>query len=448
MSASERSGPPIARREYLGYAVGDTASCLFFQTFSTFLLIFYTDTFGLAPAVVSGMFLVTRIWDAITDPIMGMIADRTETRHGKFRPWILWGIVPFVASGVLVFVTPDFSTQGKTIYAYVTYSVVMMAYTMVNVPYGALLGVISAKSEERTLLASCRFAGAFVGNLVVLGALLYLVRWLGGGDDRLGYPLAMTVLALMAGALFYFTFTSTTERIRPPPTSGAIGRDLGDLLRNRPWIVLSLASLVTLVSLSVRNGAMLYYFKYFLRDETAAPPFLTTGAVFSMAGTMLTPAIVRRLGGDKRLAFVVLTVLSAAALAPLYFIGPGQWTLLYGCHIAFSVPSAAMFPLIWSMYADTADHGERLFGRRATGLVFSAATFAQKMGWAAGSALAGYLLARAGFVANAAQSGETLAAIRHMMSTLPAALAVAAGVIVACYRLRTPTGESAAPPAG
>ncbi|MBI2497577.1 MAG: MFS transporter [Opitutae bacterium] len=249
---------PVTRREYLGYAFGDTASCLYFQTFSTFLLIFYTDTFGLAPAVVSTMFLVTRSWDAVTDPIMGMIADRTETRHGKFRPWILWGIIPFMFTGVLVFITPDLPAQGKTVYAYVTYSLVMLAYTMVNVPYGALLGVISPKSEERTMLASSRFVGAFVGNIFVLGTLLYLVRWFGRGNDRLGYPLAIAVLAVLAGILFFITFNSTRERIRPPPTSGAIGRDLGDLLRNRPWLVLSLAALITLICLSVRNGAMLY----------------------------------------------------------------------------------------------------------------------------------------------------------------------------------------------
>ena len=425
---------PISWREKVGYAVGDTASCLYWQTFSMFLMIFYTDTFGLAPAAVGTMFLISRFWDAAIDPVMGVIADRTNTRWGKFRPWILWGTLPFMISGVVLFLTPDLSPGGKLAYAYVTYTLVMMVYTVVNVPYGALLGVISPRSEDRTTLASYRFIGAFLGNIIVQGALLYLVAKLGGGNDRVGYPLAMGVFALLAGGLFLFTFTSTRERVKPPAAETSIGRDLSDLLRNGPWVMLCVMGLVTLIYISVRNGATLYYFKYYIGDQAAAAPFMVTGTIFSIIGASLTPQLTRLCGGKKR-TFLVLTLVVALAQGVFFFVRPTDRVLLYACNILQSLPNAALFPLIWSMYADTADYGEWKNGRRATGLVFSAATFAQKMGWAVGGALAGFLLELTGFAANVAQSPDSLNGIRHMMSTIPAAISVAVAIIGCFYAL-------------
>ncbi|HMK38060.1 MAG TPA: MFS transporter [Bacteroidota bacterium] len=424
----------VFMKEKIGYAVGDTASCLYWQTFSMFLMIFYTDTFGISPAVVGTMFLISRFWDAAIDPVMGVIADRTETRHGKFRPWILWGIIPFTVSGIILFITPDFSETGKIVYAYVTYTVVMMVYTMVNVPYGALLGVISPHSDERTTLASFRFIGAFTGNIIVQGTLLYLVRFFGNGNDRIGYPLAMTVFAVAAGALFFYTFASTKERVKPPKEQSTVRRDIKDLLRNRPWIILCSMGLMTLIYVSIKNGAMLYYFKYYVGDQAAAAPFMVTGTVFSIIGALSTPYIVRFVG-SKKLTFIVLTLVVSASTAVFYLAGPQDFVLMYATQIIGSVPGAAMFPLIWSMYADTADYGEWKFGRRATGLVFSAATFSQKMGWAVGGALAGFLLTVIGFVANIAQNEATLSGIRHMMSTIPAALALVVIVIAMFYEL-------------
>jgi glycoside/pentoside/hexuronide:cation symporter, GPH family len=424
----------VFMKEKIGYAVGDTASCLYWQTFSMFLMIFYTDTFGISPAVVGTMFLISRFWDAAIDPVMGVIADRTDTKYGKFRPWILWGILPFTIAGVVLFITPDFTETGKVIYAYVTYTVVMMVYTMVNVPYGALLGVISPHSDERTTLASYRFIGAFTGNIIVQGTLLWLVSFFGKGNDRLGYPLAMTVFAVAAGALFFYTFASTKERVKPPKEKSTVRRDIKDLLKNRPWIVLCSMGLMTLIYVSIKNGAMLYYFKYYVGDQGAAAPFMVTGTVFSILGALSTPYIVRFIG-DKKLTFIVLTFISAASMAVFYFAGPGDFVLMYATQIIGSVPGAAMFPLIWSMYADTADYGEWKFGRRATGLVFSAATFSQKMGWAVGGALAGFLLTIIGFVANVAQNDATLSGIRHMMSTIPAAIALVVIVITLFYEL-------------
>ena len=421
-------------KEKIGYAVGDTASCLYWQTFSMFLMIFYTDTFGISPAVVGTMFLISRFWDAAIDPVMGVIADRTETKYGKFRPWILRGIIPFTVAGIVLFITPDISETGKIIYAYVTYTVVMMVYTMVNVPYGALLGVISPHSDERTQLASYRFIGAFTGNIIVQGTLLALVSFFGKGNDRLGYPLAMTVFAVAAGALFFFTFISTKERVKPPKEKSTIRTDIKDLLKNRPWIVLCSMGLMTLIYVSIKNGAMLYYFKYYVGDQAAAAPFMVAGTVFSILGALSTPYIVRFIG-SKKATFIVLTLINAASMAVFYFAGPKDFVLMYATQIIGSIPGAALFPLIWSMYADTADYGEWKFGRRATGLVFSAATFSQKMGWAVGGALAGFLLTIIGFVANVAQNDATLSGIRHMMSTIPAAIALVVIAISLFYEL-------------
>ena len=311
----------LSWKEKLGYAAGDTASCLYWQTFSMFLMIFYTDTFGLAPAAVGTMFLISRFWDAAIDPVMGVIADRTNTRWGKFRPWILWGTIPFMVTGVALFFTPDLSPGGKLAYAYVTYTLVMMVYTVVNVPYGAMLGVISPYSKDRTTLASYRFIGAFIGNILVQGALLHLVQKFGGGNDRAGYPLAMAVFALLAGGLWMFTFSTTRERVQPPAESSSVRRDLADLMRNEPWLLLCAMGLGTLVYISVRNGATLYYFKYYVGDQEAAAAFMVSGTIFSILGAALTPWFIRVFGG-KKAAFIGLTLVGAVAKPPSSLRGP------------------------------------------------------------------------------------------------------------------------------
>ncbi|HEU5080496.1 MAG TPA: MFS transporter [Opitutaceae bacterium] len=435
---SPRPPRPLSWREKIAYAAGDTASCFYWQTFSTFLLIFYTDTFGLKPAAVATLLLLPRFWDAALDPIMGVIADRTRSKHGKFRPWILWGILPFSFFGVLMFVTPNFSYHGKLVYAYIIYTLVMMAYTMVNVPYGALLGVISPDSHERTKLASYRFVGAYLGNIAVQAGLLYFVKVFGGGNDRVGYPLAFGVFAALAGVLFLGTFAFTRERVAPPNEPTHIKSDLADLLRNSPWVMLCLIGLGTLIYISVRNAATLYYFKYIVGDEAAATGFLIWGSVASFFGALSTPWITRLLG-SKKAALAAITLICALVTEAFYFIPPSNRTLLYISNIALALPNSALFPLIWSMYADTADYGEWKYNRRATGLVFSAATLSQKIGWAVGGSVAGYVLENIGFVANATQTAGTRQAILHMMSTIPAAVGLGVLILSLFYKLNADT---------
>jgi GPH family glycoside/pentoside/hexuronide:cation symporter len=439
---SAQSDPDRVRWfERAGYACGDLASCLYYNTWALFLMIFYTDTFGIGPAAAGTMLLVTRTWDMFADPVMGVISDRTRSRFGKFRPWLLWMCAPFAIAGVLTFITPNFSPTGKLIYAYATYTLVMLVYTAINVPYGALLGVITHDADERTRLSSARFIGAFCGNFVVQGTLLFLVKRLGGGNDRTGFPLAMSLYAALAMGLFLVTFATTKERVQPQARHRSSVRvDLGDLLRNRPWLVLGGASILCLIWVSMRGAATLYYFKYFVGNTQLASSWLVSGTAATLLGVACTAPITRWLGGRKR-AFVWLQLLNVITCGALYFAAPSNYVLIFGTQIVGSFLNGPLLPLVWAMYADTADYAEWRFGRRSTGLIFSAGTFAQKMGWTVGGAVAGWLLAAFGFHANVAQSALTLTGIRMMMSLLPAAASVVTAAAAMFYTLDAATSQ-------
>lgn len=417
--ASETSQQTIRWPEKVGYAVGDTASCLFWVIVSTYLNIFYTDVFGLAPAALSWLLLITRIWDAAFDPVMGMIADRTLTRWGKFRPWILWGIVPFMVAEIALFYTPNFSDSGKLVYAYITYSLVMFIYSVLNVPYGALLGVITSKSSERTALASYRFVGAYAGNFIVQGSLLYLVHTLGRGNDRIGYTLAVTVLAFASGFLFLYLFLSTKERVRPPQEKNSIASDLKDLRGNTPWLVLFSVGALSLIYITFRQTTSVYYLTYYVGNKDLISTFLLAGTVCSIIGAILAPWFVKLIGCKKR-TFIALTLFAVVCNGLSYFAGPKDLVLIFATHMIGSIPLAAIFPLMGSMFADTADFGEWKFKRRATGLIFAGSTFSQKTGGAIGAALVNQVLNLSGYVANVQQSQTSLSGLRHLMATLPA----------------------------
>jgi GPH family glycoside/pentoside/hexuronide:cation symporter len=419
MSTSEQS-QPVRFKERVGYATGDLASCLYYNTFVIFLIIFYTDTVGLGAAAVGTMILLTRSGDMFADPMMGMLADRTKSRFGKFRPWLLWMALPFFISGVLTFLSPNLSPFGKLAYAYATYMLVMIVYTMINIPYGALLGVITPDSDVRTKLSSYRFVGAFTGNLIVQGTFLYLIKTLGHGNNKLGYPLAMGVFGFAAMCFFLFTFATTRERIAPLASDqSSVGGDLKNLLKNRPWVALGVMSILFLTWVSIRGACLAYYFKYFVGREGLLATYLVAGTVCSLTGVVITAPLTRFFGGKKN-TYIALTLINAATLLPLFFAGPKDMVLIFGSQIVGSLFTGSLNPLVWAMYADTADYSEWKFGGRATGLIFSAGTFAQKMGWTIGGAIAGWLLAYYGYQANIAQNAGTLFGIRLMVSVLPA----------------------------
>ena len=428
-------------REKLGYGLGDTASNFFFATFNVFLLYYYTDIFGLTAAAVGTMFLLTKILDAVSDPIMGLIADRTNSRWGKFRPYLLWAAVPYGICGYAMFANPDLSYAGKLIYAYVTYSLMMLAYTAINVPYSALMGVISPSSIERTKVASYRFFCAFAAGWLVGTFVTPLKNILGGGNEALGFQLTMAIFAVISVALFWITFATTKERVVPTPMKSDLKLDFKALLANGPWRALFATGIFTLINIAVRNGTLLYYFKYYVGDDGTriflifdkTAVFLSLGLLAMMVGVALTKTLSQRF--EKRHLMIVLSLLNALSMAAFYFTPPDQYWLMVFINCAGMLAAGPTPALVWSMYADCADYGEWKSGRRTTALVFSTVQFSHKMGLAVGAGLAGIILSWFGFVANETQTATSMAGIRFMFSVFPAAFALMGIVAIFFYRI-------------
>ena len=437
-------------REKVGYALGDTAANLIFQTLIVFQTAFYTDTFGLTAAAVGTLLLVVRMSDAITDPMMGIIADRTNTRWGKFRPWILWSAVPFGIMGYLTFTTPDLSDSGKLVYAYVTYTLLMMVYTVNNLPYSALSGVMTGDVGERTSLSQYRFVFAMLAAFLIQVFALPMVEYFGQGDDARGYQVTMAVFSALAVLLFVITFFSTKERIQPPPgQKSSLAQDLGDLVKNGPWLAMFLLTLFVFITLAMRGGVMLYYFRYYLNPESLAAfagalpsalaflgdepvtrafsVFNAFGLISTILGIILSKPLALRFG--KRDLFIGGLGLTALLTAVFYFYPPDAIGLVYVTEALRQLAYGFTIPLLWAMMADVADYSEWATGRRATGIVFSAVVFGLKAGLGFGGAILGYLLALYGYEANVAQTETALQGIRLTVSIYPA---ITFGIGVVC----------------
>lgn len=420
--------------EKVGYALGDAASNLFFQTFAIFLLYYYTDIVGLPAAAVGTMFLVTRIFDTFTDPIMGAIADRTKTRFGKFRIYLLIGAIPYGLIGFFMFIGPDFNTTGRLIYAYLTYTAMMLAYTAVNVPYSSLMGVMTPSVRERSVLSSFRFIFAFLAGIIVARSFIPMKDYLGGGDELLGVRLTMAIFAVASALLFMVTFFATRERVEPPKDQVTnLRADLGDLLKNGPWIVISLITVIQLVTIVMRESSVIFYFKYVVGDVGGTSAFLTWAKVAIITGIVANIFIMRLF--DKRLLLITYGYIAAVCYGGIYFVDPANAFLLHTLNILGSLAFGPIGVILWSMYGDCADYGEWKFGRRATALVFSSSLFAIKLGLTLGGAIPGWLLGASGFVANEEQAEGTLGMIRFLMTLIPAGLIVVFASLVFVYRL-------------
>lgn len=436
-------------REYVGYALGDTASNLFFQTFNIFLTYYYVDVWGLAASSVAWMILLVRMWDAAADPMMGIIADRTETRWGKFRPYILWMSVPYGVFGYLIFANPDLGPAGKLVYAYVTYTLMMFAYTGVNVPYSSLLGVLSPSSRTRTVASSFRFVGAFGGGLLISLLVRPLVKKLGAGDEVRGFQYTMALFAVLSVALFWVTFVTTRERVRPPPgqQSNLLG-ELKELAGNRPWIVMLFTAVFSTTFIVLRSGSTLFYFKYCLGDDGTpilfgqldrSTVFLSSGMACMMLGTACMGVFARAL--DKRVLAVVLTGLTAVSFGSFYVLPRDNFGLLLAVNAVGTFCMGPTSALVWAMYADVADYGEWKFGRRSTGLVYSASLFALKTGTMIAGWLLPVFLDRFGFVRNVAQTETALLGITLAFSVIPCFFALLKAAALWVYPLDRATVE-------
>ena len=449
-SAKDHPSRPEERlsfAEKFGYGLGDTASNFFFQVFNIFLLYYYTDVYGIDPALIGIMFIVTKVIDAISDPVMGIIADRTNSRWGKFRPYLLWGAVPYGMLGYAMFAGPELSDGGKLAYAYVTYTAMMLSYTVINIPYSALMGVISPSSIERTTVSAYRFVCAFSAAWLVGTFVTPLKNILGAGDEAEGFRLTMMLFAVISVGLFWVTFATTRERVQPKQEKSNLKLDFKAMLGNGPWRVLFLAAIFTLMNVAVRNGAIMYYFKYYVGDDGTplflifdkTAVFMSTGLFAMVAGIACTKALAKRF--DKRHLLIALSLLNAVSMAVFFVIPPDQYALMVAVNVVGTLIVGPTPALVWAMYADTADYGEWKSGRRTTGLVFSALQFAQKLGLAVGAGLSGFILALFGFVANEAQSDFAMTGIRLMFSIFPALLATSGAAAIYFYRLTDVQGE-------
>ncbi len=444
------SGDKLRITEKISYGFGDFASVLYWQTFMAYLTIFYTDVFGLSALAVAGMLGLSRSLDALFDPVMGMVADRTNTRWGKFRPYLLWFCVPMAILGVLTFTTPNFSDSGKLIWAIITYNALMLVYTAINIPYTAMLGVMSANPNERTTLSSVKFIFAFAAGMVISATLLPLAKTLGGGSEQRGWQMAFIIVGVVVIASFLIVFFNTKERVQPPKAQKtSVGRDLKDLFTNVPWLILLATTITFILFVAVRSSVSAHYFKYYVGAQTVAFPFMggaktysyewlvsvfnTSGQFASLAGVFLVPFYAKAVG--RKVAFISLFVVAILSTASYYLFDPSQVWLILGINLIGSATGGPLSALIWAMYADTADYGEWKSGRRATGLIFSASIFSQKEGWAIGAAVSMGLMSIVGFKANVEQNADTLQGLKLLMSLLPAVFGVLSIIIVLFYPL-------------
>jgi GPH family glycoside/pentoside/hexuronide:cation symporter len=439
----------LSIKEKIGYAVGDTASNLYFQMFMLFLTYFYTDVFGISARAAATMFLVARIWDAVNDPIMGYIADRTSTRWGKFRPYLLWVAIPLGVLGVLTFTTPDFGSTGKLVYAYITYIILTMAYTAINVPYSALMAVITPSSKERTVVSTYRFVAVFAAQFIVQYSVLRLVSIFGGENESAGWPWAVAFLSLLAIILYIITFGTTKERVIPlKKDKTPFIQDLKDLfITNKPWLLIGIATIFQLTFIVMRSSNIMYYFKYFVKEqqmifwgnsynftfEGLASTFMLTGTAMTITGAILTMKFSNLF--DKAKTYASFLGLAGISTALYYFLSPDNLVLIFILNLVFSFSVGPVSVLQWAIYTDTADYSEWKTGRRATGLLMAASLFALKLGLAIGGALLAWLLAEYGFEPNTEQTAESIKGIILVMSFYPAIFAIVGMVIMWFYPL-------------
>ncbi|MCU0369052.1 MAG: MFS transporter [Cyclobacteriaceae bacterium] len=503
--------------EKIGYALGDGAANIAWRGVSTFLFIFYTDVYGIAPAVVGLLLLITRFSDGITDVIMGIIGDRTETRYGKFRPWILWTAIPLGVILSLLFTSPDLSDTGKIVYAYTMYITFTLIYTANNIPYGALMAVMTGDDKERTSIGSYRMVGAFSGGMLVQGALLFLVAYFGNinptvevnkvdtrkyevtvsspsdvdnvniktkngialfawahatdsaniptqgksfsmqadkeysfivsGEENLdkdsitlinqkaGYSHSIYFLSIFLSLALIITFYTTKERVKPLQTQETnLGKDLKDLIKNRPWIILLIIGLLFQVYNSIKQGIVVIYFAHYLNNQLLSASFMVALMIASIGGAMITAPLGKRLG--KRNLFIYAFLFSGFVNALLVLCGPDDIISIFGLGI-LSEFGAAIFPtLFFAMLGDTADYSEFKNGRRATGLIYSAGSFSTKFGGGVAGAIIGFVLAAFHY------NGQDDIAIQGavpgivmLMSWIPAIVALIGAGVMTLYPL-------------
>lgn len=443
-------------KEKIGYGFGDMASSMFWKVFSAYLPIFYTNVFGLDLSVAALLFLVTKIWDAVSDPMMGIIADRTSTKWGKYRPYLLWIAVPFAIAGILLFTTPDMGEAGKNVWAFATYVLMMTIYTAINVPYGSMLGVMTEDTDEKTVFSSYRMFFAYTGSFIVLAFWEPLCNALAGTSGKLTYDpqawqYAMIVVGAICCLLFILTFAMTRERLKPAIKESSIGSDLKSLFRNGPWWILLGGVLFFNFFGAIRYAVIPYYFTTQIAENATlsffsieflfyAGIFFTLGEIANMIGVAVATPITFKIGKKSTFLYSLFAIIGLCIA--FYFVPTdstgGYWTLLV-LQIATGIFTGIISPLVWSMYADISDYAELKFKTASTGLIFSSSSMAQKFGGAFGTSAVLWLLAAFGFntAEGAAQTPDAIEGLRMLISWIPAAVAALSAIFIFIYPLTT-----------
>ena len=416
--------------EKFGYGLGDLASNIVFQVVINFMMYFYTDVFGIGAAAVGTLMLVVRMFDAITDPLMGGIADRTKTRWGRYRPYLVWVAIPYGILAVMTFTTPDLSDSGKLVYAYITYALLMTAYTAINIPYSALGGVITSDPQERASVQSWRFMLAMAGGALVTASTLPLVDFFGDGDRQYGFQMAMVVLSILAVLAFFGCFALTRER--EDPTEKAEKQNiLGDflsVLKNDQWVLIAVITFVLLVAVAMRGAATPYYVEYYHGgDGTMISVFMTSGMLAGIAGAMFANWLSAHACKVKVMKWAAVGII--VFHGTLLFIPPGQMMLALVFMTIANFCHMILIPYLFSAVADTVDYGLDRWGKGAMAMSFSGHLLALKIGIAFGGALTGWILAFSGYQPNTEQ---TSTALNGILFNLAGSQVVAGLFILAC----------------
>nr|WP_318383605.1 glycoside-pentoside-hexuronide family transporter [uncultured Enterobacter sp.] len=428
----------ISVKEKIGYGMGDAASHIIFDNVMMYMMFFYTDIFGIPAGFVGTMFLLARALDAISDPCMGLIADRTRSRWGKFRPWMIFGALPFGIVCVLTYTTPDLSMNGKMIYAAVTYTLLTLLYTVVNIPYCALGGVITNDPTQRISLQSWRFVLATAGGMLSTVLMMPLVKLIGGDDKALGFQGGIAVLSVVAFLMLAFCFFTTKERIQVPPNTTPVREDLRDIWNNDQWRIVGFLTILNILAVCVRGGAMMYYVTWILGTPELFVMFLTTYCV----GNLIGSAAAKPLTDWKCKVSIfwwtnaLLTIFSVA----MFFVPVSASITMFVFIFIIGVLHQLVTPIQWVMMSDTVDYGEWCNGKRLTGISFAGTLFVLKLGLALGGALIGWALAGGGYDAAAkVQNSSTITIIIALFTLVPAVCYLLSAIIAKrFYTLKTP----------
>lgn len=439
-SQSAANHERVGLGERLGYGIGDLSSGLILNFFGFFLLYYFVDLGGLAPAAIGLMLLLTKLIDAATDPMMGLIADRTRTRWGRYRPYLLFAPVPLGISIILVFSAPEsLSDNALLAWAYATYTLSMLAFTAVNVPYGGLLGVISPSSRQRANVTGFRMFFSAIGGILVGVLGTTLVRELGGGDERLGLLLTISCIAAVSVFSMLATFATTKERIPPARSNGAPWSDIGTLVRTGPWIAVAIAAVLGVTAIAARAGSAPFFFKYVVGDD-GTPVF----AFFDRAALFLTGLALGQVSGvivgillqkwfEKSHLLIAAGALKVAMIMAFFFLPlDAVWPQTFVQYI-LGIGFGMLMVLSYAMFTDIAEFIDWKSGHQMTALVIAASVFGVKAGVAFGSAIPGFVLGLTGFVSGAQQSEVALMGIQLAFAVIPAGVMIPAAIAVLFY---------------